>query len=354
MNTIRWVLLALGLAFTGYLAARGMWWMEPVSSPVLVVVALGFYLITAWLCLFWEPGRRPGAAGRTGDSSLAAPRAPLRLPLSAAILAVLCAATVPTAVTIGVGMASIRQPDGTWYLGGIGALMTIVMVRRRPVFAWTGIVLLAAAALVWMGPVDALAYGLVGSVVWTGAAQLLLASLDRAAQDALQLAQLQSAASAWRASQAVRQRERRTQVQRALAVAGPILARVISSDGRLTDDERDQARLIEGAVRDEIRGPRLLNDRVRAALRGARTRGVEVTVLDDGGLQDLGDTGLDAIRARLAEIVSDAGSERLYVRTSPHDRIAVTVVGRSNAGERASDEDTVDLWEEIPHPDAAD
>ena len=121
------------------------------------------------------------------------------------------------------GAESRTAPFATWYLGGIGALMTIVMVRRRPWTAWIGIAALAVASMVWMGPAAALALGLVGSIVWVASAQLLLLSMDRAARDTAQLAQLQRAASAWQASQAGRQRERRMQVQQALAVAGPVL-----------------------------------------------------------------------------------------------------------------------------------
>ena len=60
---------------------------------------------------------------------------------------------------------------------------------------------------------------------------------------------------------------------------------------------------------------------------------------------------LAVIRAQLAETLRSARSDRLYIRTSPHET-------RRGHGRRAlrrrraglSDEDAVDLWREIPHP----
>ena len=170
---------------------------------------------------------------------------------------------------------------------------------------------------------------------------------DLAAKDTAKLVELQRAASAWQAAHTVRQRERRVQIQRALSVAGPVLARTIAQGGALTPDERVEARLAEGSLRDELRGARLLDDAVRHELEAARRRGATVTVLDEGGLEGVDPESLASIRERLVAALRSAQSDRLYIRTSPHESVAVTVVGRSDAGRGLSDEDTVDLWTEI-------
>ena len=350
MISVRHVLMGLAVAFTAYLAARGLWWTAPVPYPLVIFGSFALYLTTTLLCIFWT---RPGATRTTAPTS--ARRDPGRLPAWAAVLALAVAAIVPSAVAFAVGPESRTAPFATWYLGGIGALMTIVMVRRRPWTAWSGMALLTVASMAWMGPVSALSLGLVGSLVWVWAAQLLIRSMDRAARDTSRLAQLQRAASAWQAAQVVRQRERRVQVQRALAVAGPVLARTVATGGELSDDDRLEARLAEGELRDELRGPRLLDDEVRAALARARRRGASVTVLDEGGLEALDDDELAVIRGQLAETLRSAASERIYIRTSPHEGVAVTVVGRSASSQQPgaqglTDEDTVDLWREIAHP----
>lgn len=343
---MRNVLTALAVAFTAYLGARGLWWTDPVPQPLVVFATLGLYLATTWLCIFWE---KPVARAESGeDAAEPGPRGPSVLPAWGGVFALASATIVPSAIAYAVGPDARTASFATWYLGGIGALMTIVMVRRRPWVAWTGIILLAVASMLWMGPLDALALGLVGSVVWVAAAQLLMRSMDRAARDTSRLAQLQRAASAWQAAQVVRRRERRVQVQRALAVAGPILSRTVARGGRLDDEDRRRARIAEGSLRDEIRAPKLLDDAVRERLREARGRGSTVTVLDEGWLDGLDQASLDAVRARLAEAVRASRSARLFIRTSPDERIAATVVGRSASGPGLSDEDVVDLWVEIP------
>ena len=346
--TVRTILVGLAVAFTAYLAVRGGVSTTPVAYPLVILLSYGLYLVTTWLCIFWEPAPRSRTDGPPPALGL---HGPTTLPVWACVLALACAVLVPPSVTFGVGAGSETEPHATWYLGGIGALMTIVMVRRRPWVAWAGILVLGVAAMALMGPPEALRLGLVGSTVWVGAAQLLLYSLDRAARDTEQLAQLQRAASAWQASQGVRQRERRVHVQRALAVAGPVLSRTIATGGALDDAQRLEARIAEGALRDEMRGPRLLDDDVRRQLELARRRGATVTVLDEGGLDGLDEASLALIRAQLADTLRSAESDRLYIRTSPDERVAVTVVGRSAAGSGLSDEDVVELWHEIPHPD---
>jgi len=354
MLSVRQVLIGLALAFTAYLGARGLWWTpSQVIHPLMLIGVLLLYLLTTWLCLFVEPGffarRLRGAADTDRRGGI--------LPGWAAGLALVTTLVVPTTIALAVEEPYRTEAYATWYIGGIGALMTIVMVRRRPWTAWTGTAILAVSSTIWMSPlpeisvIPALSLGLVGSIMWVTAAQLTVVALDRAAKDTAHLADLQQAASAWQASQAGRQRERRVRVQGALEVAGPVLARVVLSGGDLTDADRVEARLAEGRLRDELRGPRLLDDDVRAALEAARRAGTTVTVLDEGGLDGLDAASLAIIRAELAETVRGSHSSRLYIRTSPHDRIAVTVVGRQEADGALSDDDAVDLWREIPYPE---
>jgi hypothetical protein len=352
MISVRRILIILGLAFTAYLAARGLLWGNATPpQPALLFAGLGIYLATTWTCLFWEPKALPEPGASESDSE-DEPSGRAALPVWACTLALAAAVIVPNAVALAVDPEARTATYAAWVIGGIGALMTIVMVRRRPWVAWTGTALMAASCMFWMGPLNALGLGLVGSLVWVIVAHLLLISINRAARDTRRLTMLQRAASAWQASQTVRQRERRVQVQRALAVAGPVLTQTVATGGVLDGDARLEARIAEGRLRDELRGPRLLDEEVRAGIDAARRRGASVTVLDEGGLDGLDDATLTAIRAQLAGALSVARSDRLYIRTSPHERVAVTVVGRST--HEGSDEEVVDLWEEIAHERPSD
>ena len=51
----------------------------------------------------------------------------------------------------------------TWYVAAIGTLMTIVMVRRRNVFAWVGIAFLVAHTIVASGVLALAGYGVSGT-----------------------------------------------------------------------------------------------------------------------------------------------------------------------------------------------
>lgn len=346
--TVRSVLSSIALAFTAYLAARGLLWSSPdtVERGWLIVAALVLYLPVTWLWIFAIGGRATPT-----DRVAQGPVSPLRqMPTWGVVLALLAAVVVPNATFAAVSEAGRAQPFVTWVIGAIGALMTIVMVRRRPLVAWAGMAILTVSSAFWLGPLAALSLGLVGSIVWVAAGQLVMSALDRTARDADHLAELQQAASAWQASQSGRQRERRLHVQRALQAAGPILARTIESGGNLRPSDREAARRAEAGLRDELRGPRLLDDGVRAEIDAARRRGVAVSLFDEGGLEGIASAALDDIRGELASVLRDSVSERLIIRTSPHHEVAVTVVGRSSGEGAGGDDDQVDLWREIRRP----
>ncbi|WP_344783348.1 hypothetical protein [Microbacterium kribbense] len=352
---MRSILTGLAALFALFLALRGLVWVGgAVDQPIAYLLMTVLYLGTVGLCLLVTSGALPEAGPDAdedvGEMLTTAQHGPARLPQWVLGIALAMALSMPNVIALSVAPASRTAPFGTWYVGAIGLLMTIVMVRRRPWTAWIGVLLLALSTMLWIGVLPALSLGLIGSAVWVLAAQLLVMGMDRAARDTSRLAQLQRTASAWRAAQRGRQRERRVQVQRALAVAGPILSRAIERSGELSEQERVEARIAEGQLRDELRGGRLLDDGVRAELDAARRRGATVIVLDEGGLDDLDEAQLGAIRALVAGAVHDAHSDRLFIRASTHPQIAVTVVGRSARGGALSDEDTVDLWREIARP----
>ena len=111
----------------------------------MLIAALVLYLPITWIWILL-PTRRPAVVSGEGDSGtrLAPPR-------WAVVLALLAAAVVPNAAFAAVSEAGRAQPFVTWVIGGIGALMTVVMVRRRPIVAWVGTGILAGSAAAWLG-----------------------------------------------------------------------------------------------------------------------------------------------------------------------------------------------------------
>lgn len=327
-RTVRSVATSLAVGFALYFVARGIWWIEQPTAPLLMVLAIAVYLVVVNIAIL-------------GDG------ASVKMPMWSAILALLASAVIPVLVTFSLEPADRTAPFATWYIGALGLLGIVCVVRRRSLIGWLVLVVLVVAASASLGFVVALNLGLVGSIMWVAVARLLVMFWDRAVHDTERLAEIQQAVSAWHATQRVRQRERRLRTQFALAVAGPVLSRVVAARGALNDQERLDARLAEGRLRDELRGADLLNDAVRNAIEAARRRGVVVTVFDEGGFDGIDEARRKAIRDELAVVLSRAQTSRLIIRSSPDPRIAVTVVGR--AGSRSSgDDDAVDLWHEIP------
>ena len=294
MISVRNVLVVLALAFTAYLAARGLWWTAPVPQPLVVIAALGLYLVTTWLCIFWEPRRTAPTAERGSSTTPLTAGSRTALPLLGRRARARLRVLVPSAIAVAVGPESRTAPFATWYLGGIGALMTIVMVRRRPWIAWVGIAALAVASMAWMGPLNALALGLVGSrrvgrsalscccCRWTAPRATPRGSRSCSARHprGRRRRPAVSGSGACRCSGRSRSRD-------------PCSTRTVASGGRSTRRSALEARLAEGRLRDEMRAPRLLDEAVRAELERARRRGANVTVLDEGGLD-----GLDEAIAR--------------------------------------------------------
>ncbi|GAA2949705.1 hypothetical protein GCM10010458_39420 [Microbacterium luteolum] len=326
-RTVRSVATSLAVGFAMYFVARGVWWIEQPTAPLLMVLAIGLYLAVV-------------------NIAILADAASVRMPLWTAVLSAVASVLIPVLVTFSLDPADRTEPFATWYIGGLGLLGVVCVVRRRALIGWFTLAMLVATSSAYLGMVVSLNLGLVGSIMWVLIAQLLVMFWDRAVRDTERLAEIQQAVSAWHATQLVRQRERRLRTQFALAVAGPVLSRVVASRGALDEREQLEARLAEGRLRDELRGADLLNDAVRDAIEAARRRGVTVTVFDEGGLDGVEEERRVEIRDELAVTLARAEAGRLIIRSAKDPRVAVTVVGR--AGARSSgDDDSVELWHEI-------
>ncbi|MGF3055856.1 hypothetical protein [Microbacterium sp. YY-01] len=324
--SLRFVAGGLAFCFGLYFAARSLWWTTPPAQPWVMVASTALFLATLVLALW---------AGKDA-----------RMPRAVGVVVVVVSGVLPHSVSWALQESTREAPFATWFVGAAGLLAVVCIVRRRPLCGWLALALLTAGAMLWLGVADALRLGLVGSVVWVVAAQLLVRFWARAVADTERLAEIQQATSGWRATQLGRQRARRERVRYALAVAGPVLTAVIDQGGALDDDQRIDARVAEGRLRDEIRAASLLNDAVRDAIEQARRRGCAVTLFDEGDLDDLDGTQRSHIHDELATVLRSARSHRLIVRSSRDPQRAVTIVGRSGAGGR-SDDDSVDLWHEI-------
>lgn len=328
-RTVRSVATSLAIGFAMYFAARAVAWTEQPDAPLVLVGAIILFLVVVNIAILWDSAST------------------VQMPAWVAALCAVTSVAVPSLATHALSGPLRTAPFATWYIGAIGLLAVVCVVRRRVIVAGIGLAGLTAVSTIHLGFLSALSLGLVGSFMWVLVAWLLVLFWDRAIRDTERLADIQQAVSAWHATQKVRQRERRLRTQFALAVAGPVLSRTVATHGLLNDEERLEARLAEGRLRDELRGASLLNDAVRDAIADARRRGIAVTVFDEGGLDDIDEVRRAAIRDELARVVAEAAGARLIIRSARDDTTAVTVVGRASGGS-LTDDDAVDLWHEIP------
>lgn len=211
-------------------------------------------------------------------------RSTLELPPGLALLigVLACAAAV-------VGLLSIRniaQPGGydAWFLGGIAFDLLGLTVVGRFSTAWITMVVIVAACILWAVLGDRPVLVGVGLIVRH------VATLAVGTALAVSLRRSNAASSAFRAVQRRRRMEedvgraragaRRSAVEQVLEQAGPTL-RAIAEGRSFTHEDRRQMLVLEGALRDQMRAPRLNASELRNVTDRARRRGVNVLLLDE-------------------------------------------------------------------------
>ncbi len=334
----RYIIISLAAVFSGYILLLAVYSLEiPVDKGPYILAMVAYATMTT--VSLW-PSRKP------------------RMPLWMALLNVAVSIALSLLVT---GQLDANGPLGsnyaTWYPAAIGTLMVITSTRNRHLLAWIGVGALAAHTIVWAG-VGALAtLGVVGSVMWVAVSHVLSRSLGRISRDAQQYAVAEREAAEWQAAQEAHLSERQFRLRQTNRMALPMLRQIVASRGDLTDAQRQECVYLEGAIRDEIRGRKLLNNRVREQVMRARRRGATVTLLDEGGIDELSEDELERVLNSLADALKGSETDRLIARTVPEGSdVAVTVVGLSSVdggdasalGRADEDEDQVDLWLEIP------
>ena len=347
-----------------------------VPRPLIVVVAALFSAYMIVLAVYslssedaaeifgtTEPVYAAMAIYAVGTIAVLFPDKRPRMPIWLAAFAVGVAIVVPMLVTWGIADAARPGGNGyaTWYVAGVGALMTIIAVRRRPGFAWAGIGFLVIQTSIWASPLALPALGVIGSASWVGIAHLLTNALSKAVRDSQRFAVAERGATEWQAAQEAHLNERQFRLGQTTVMALPMLRTIQQSGGDLTAAQRAECLHLEGAIRDEIRGRKLLNDAVREQVMLARRRGTTVTLLDEGGIDDLEGADLERVLSALADALRRTNADKVIARTVPEgSEVAVTVVGlRSSDDGSASllgdslDDDEVELWLEIPRTVAA-
>jgi signal transduction histidine kinase len=269
------------------------------------------------------------------SAALTIPALPIRGPLSLRQRGALAVLLVCIAVLGGLwGTPAPLTYGSAWFVPAAGFVLVAVALNARPVLAISGLALLLVMLVV-----DAVVRGgdpvqLVSIVVRTativGLGTLLSVAIVRMRRSTRDYAR--------RAVRIVEQREWDAAARRELEdhtaaldeLAGPFLLRVAAGE-QLHADDRAHARAIEGRLRDGYRAGRLLHEPLIEAAMRARTRGVDVVLLDDSGEGGVEPALTTEIAAWMTERL-DAADERFVGRLLPPGRpfaAQVVVDGRA-------------------------
>ena len=334
----RYLIVAFAAGFSAFHLVLATYTIEQPRSPGPVFVAMGLYAAATTLSLLpWGPKRMPVWMASINFGVVIA-------------ITLLVGSQLDYAVKGGPGYAS-------WYVAASGTLLTITSTRGRNTFAWLGIGFLAIHSIAVIGLGGLFGLGIVGSALWVAVSQVLSTALTKATRDAQRFSLAEREATDWQAAQEAHVYERQFRLGQTSAMALAMLRTIQECGGDLTDEQREECLHLEGAIRDEIRGRKLLNDAVREEVMAARRRGATVTLLDEGGIDDLSDDELERVLNRLALALHETDADKVIARTVPEGSdIAVTVVGLRTAdnemavalGQDSLEDDEVDLWLEIP------
>ncbi|MEU4316445.1 hypothetical protein [Nocardia sp. NPDC024068] len=273
-------------------------------------------------------------AGMLGAAAilLLVPGDPLPWPATAVVLAVGPGAVVLTHLNFTDD--ALRQP---WAAFAASYVLGVLALRGRIGAAWTG----AAAVTATLAVVDIVLGIALGSVfvsiiaLSTLVGASVCALILRPTQRSLRLLHDEAAMrAAAEATMDAEHAERVRQLARLDKVARPMLER-IARGVELAPAEREECRLLEAELRDGLRAPQLVTDQLNSAARGARSRGVEVLLLDDGGFAD----ATAAVRAEVVRLAAReldaANAGAVTVRVLPPGRRHIaTVLASAPGGDR--------------------
>lgn len=301
----RWVVGLLGTLFALFHAGLGISNIPDTAEPQLAIVALGVYLVTVLPTIILYRGPA--------------------LPIVQALVNLAAAALIPNLVN------SYIEPEtmsaySTWYVMGVATLMAATAVRQQKIIAWSGTFLLVVQVVSWAGIGTGIQTGLLGALMLVFAGHAISVGLAKAYRDTTLFNNEKLETEKQKIANTVASEVRRAKLESALRGALPMLNLIKANQGKLTDAQKSEARLLEAELRDEIRGRDLMTDSVRQAVRAARLRGVEVIILDEGGVANLSDAEKFKLLAQAVESMNSVSEGRITFRAPVGESWHATLV----------------------------
>lgn len=237
------------------------------------------------------------------------------------------------AVSCGIVMSvlpvPVENPMQLWTFGMSTAVLTFMCVRGRTLLAWVGLILMIGTSMAWGALTgQGAGYGLSYSII--NAAPVLMATffaytIRPQAKAIYEMREESTRRIAAESAEAAALEERDAQLDRLDELARPLLER-IAAGAPLGDDDKLACELLEARLRDSLRAPGLTQGSIVDAVQAARSRGVDVVLLDDHGMN----AAEPVVRARLqAAVVAElqALSEgAITIRILPPQRTLMATI----------------------------
>ena len=301
----RWLVSTLGALFSVFHAVLGYAALAEYKNLIQGVVAVTIYLVAVIATAVFYRG--------------------LKLPISQALMNLAVSIFVPYLTNLNLE-PSQASAHSTWYVIGVATLLAGTAVRQQVVIAWIGIVILALQQVIWAGFLIGWQTGLAGALMLVFAGHAISRGIDNAAKEALRYTEQTLENEKQLVVSNASAAERRNRLDFALSGALPMLKTIETKNGQLTDAEKSEARLLEASLRDEIRGRQLINDDIRAATRAARERGIEVVILDEGGIDQISSAEKSEILSKVCKAINGVEQGRVTLRAPVGEDWRVTLV----------------------------
>ena len=243
-----------------------------------------------------------------------------RIPVREAALVVAAAGVANVLVLFQIDFAG-WPGYAAWCLGAGAAVCCGLIARERPRQAWAGLILTIIVLGMWTlgtgrNPIIILTLGagqLFPLVIWHLTARLSVDITARTAASETAGAEIAAQRRAHRESEAL-MRQAMTSVRRRVE---PLLT-AIADGAPITAGMRARARMLEAELRDERRAPFFTGTRVIESARAARTRGIDVILLDDRGTGNgLTDDAQKTIINQAIRALDDARRGQVVIRLLP-------------------------------------
>jgi len=303
----RFALLLFVLGFGLYHAVLGFIYLPNYEFPGFALAAIISYLLGLGISLL------------LGNS--------LRMPNWAAWLNLVIAVAVP------ILMSQAIQPTAafgysTWHVAGIATLMGITAVRGFPIISWLGVGFVVVEINLWGGLEALLNAGIIGALLLIVAAQGASFAMRSSAKSAEQFRQIALDTRVQSETASAVLSERMSRIDGLVESAVPFLRQIANSKSALSSEKKAKLALTERALRDQIRGRGLVVPVLISAVAAARTRGIVVELLDDGGLEGLSEARVLELLSRIAAELEKVESGKVVIRSAPGEswRVSITAL----------------------------